>query len=161
MSIDIDDIERRMDGALASFKTDLAGLRTGRASAGLLEPIMVDAYGQMMPISQVGTVSVPEPRLLTVQVWDKGQVAATEKAIRESNLGLNPMTEGQLIRIPLPELNEERREELVKVAGAMPSKRVLLCAMCAAMAWTRLRKRKRTATFRKMMPSSILTRCRI
>ena len=117
MSIDIDDIERRMDGALASFKTDLAGLRTGRASAGLLEPIMVDAYGQMMPISQVGTVSVPEPRLLTVQVWDKGQVAATEKAIRESNLGLNPMTEGQLIRIPLPELNEERREELVKVAG--------------------------------------------
>jgi ribosome recycling factor len=117
MSIDIDDIERRMDGALVSFKTDLAGLRTGRASAGLLEPIMVDAYGQMMPISQVGTVSVPEPRLLTVQVWDKGQVAATEKAIRESNLGLNPMTEGQLIRIPLPELNEERREELVKVAG--------------------------------------------
>ena len=89
MSINIDDIERRMDGALASFKTDLAGLRTGRASAGLLEPIMVDAYGQSMPIAQVGTVSVPEPRLLTVQVWDKGQVAPTEKAIRESNLGLS------------------------------------------------------------------------
>lgn len=117
MSIDTDDIERRMDGAVAAFKTDLAGLRTGRASAGLLEPIMVDAYGQMMPISQVGTISVPEPRMLSVQVWDKGQVAMVEKAIRESSLGLNPMTEGQLIRIPLPELNEERREELVKVAG--------------------------------------------
>lgn len=117
MSIDTDDIERRMDGAVAAFKTDLAGLRTGRASAGLLEPIMVDAYGQMMPISQVGTISVPEPRMLSVQVWDKGQVAMVEKAIRESSLGLNPMAEGQLIRIPLPELNEERREELVKVAG--------------------------------------------
>ena len=117
MSIDVDDIERRMEGALASFKTDLAGLRTGRASAGLLEPIQVDAYGQMMPIAQVGTISVPEPRMLSVQVWDKGQVAMVEKAIRESSLGLNPQTEGQLIRIPLPELNEERREELVKVAG--------------------------------------------
>ena len=117
MSIDTDDIERRMDGALAAFKTDLAGLRTGRASAGLLEPIQVDAYGQMMPISQIGTISVPEPRMLSVQVWDKGQVAMVEKAIRESSLGLNPQTEGQLIRIPLPELNEERREELVKVAG--------------------------------------------
>ncbi|MGC6535338.1 MAG: ribosome recycling factor [Parvibaculales bacterium] len=117
MSIDTDDIERRMDGALAAFKTDLSGLRTGRASAALLEPINVDAYGQMMPISQVGTISVPEPRMLSVQVWDKGQVALVEKAIRESSLGLNPQTEGQLIRIPLPELNEERREELVKVAG--------------------------------------------
>mgnify|MGYP006093246557 CR=1 FL=1 len=117
MSIDTDDIERRMDGALTAFKADLAGLRTGRASAALLEPIMVDAYGQMMPISQVGTIAVPEPRMLSVQVWDKGQVTLVEKAIRESNLNLNPMTEGQLIRIPLPELNEERREELVKVAG--------------------------------------------
>jgi ribosome recycling factor len=117
MSIDTNDIERRMDGAVTAFKTDLAGLRTGRASAGLLEPIMVDAYGQLMPISQVGTISVPEPRMLSVQVWDRGQVAMVEKAIRESSLGLNPNTEGQLIRIPLPELNEERREELVKVAG--------------------------------------------
>ena len=117
MSIDTDDIERRMDGALAAFKADLSGLRTGRASAALLEPINVDAYGQMMPIAQVGTISVPEPRMLTVQVWDKGQVAMVDKAIRESSLGLNPQTEGQLIRIPLPELNEERREELVKVAG--------------------------------------------
>ncbi len=117
MSIDIDDIDRRMDGAVTVFRADLNGLRTGRASANLLEPIMVEAYGQKMPISQVATVSVPEPRLLSVQVWDKEQVKATEKAIRESELGLNPMTEGQVIRIPLPELNEERREELARVAS--------------------------------------------
>lgn len=117
MSIDLDDIERRMDGAVASLRTDLNGLRTGRASASLLEPVTVEAYGQKMPLAQVGTISVPEPRMLSVQVWDKDQVAATEKAIRESGLGLNPMAEGQTIRIPLPELNEERREELVRVAG--------------------------------------------
>jgi ribosome recycling factor len=115
MSIDLNDIERRMDGAVATLKTDLGGLRTGRASVSLLEPIMIEAYGQQMPIAQVGTISVPEPRMLSVQVWDKGQVALVEKAIRES--GLNPMADGQLVRIPLPELNEERREELVKVAG--------------------------------------------
>ena len=117
MSIDLDDIERRMEGAVATLKTELGGLRTGRASASLLEPIMVEAYGQQMPLAQVGTISVPEPRMLSVQVWDKGQVALVEKAIRESGLGLNPMADGQLVRIPLPELNEERREELVKVAG--------------------------------------------
>ena len=117
MSIDLDDIERRMEGAVATLKTDLGGLRTGRASVSLLEPIMVEAYGQQIPIAQVGTISVPEPRMLSVQVWDKGQVALVEKAIRESGLGLNPMADGQLVRIPLPELNEERREELVKVAG--------------------------------------------
>ncbi|MGC6475235.1 MAG: ribosome recycling factor [Parvibaculales bacterium] len=117
MSIDLNEIERRMDGALTTMKSDFAGLRTGRASANLLDPIMVEAYGQKMPISQVGTVSVPEPRMLSVQVWDKSQVALVEKAIREAGLGLNPMADGQLVRIPLPELNEERREELVKVAG--------------------------------------------
>ena len=117
MSIDLNEIERRMEGALTTMKSDFAGLRTGRASANLLDPIMVEAYGQKMPISQVGTVSVPEPRMLSVQVWDKGQVALVEKAIREAGLGLNPMADGQLVRIPLPELNEERREELVKVAG--------------------------------------------
>ena len=117
MSVDSGDIERRMDGALATLKTDLGGLRAGRASASLLEPITVDAYGQQMPISQVGTITVPEPRMLSVQVWDKGQVPMVEKAIRESGLGLNPMADGTLVRIPLPELNEERREELVKVAG--------------------------------------------
>ncbi|MDC0147540.1 ribosome recycling factor [Alphaproteobacteria bacterium] len=117
MSMNIADIERRMEGAVSTLKTDLGGLRTGRASASLLEPITVDAYGQQMPISQVGTISVPEPRMLCVQVWDKGQVGIVEKAIRESGLGLNPMADGTLVRIPLPELNEERREELVKVAG--------------------------------------------
>lgn len=117
MSIDLNEIERRMDGALESLRSDFSGLRTGRASANLLDPVMVDAYGQQMPISQVGTVSVPEPRMISVQVWDKGQVAMVEKAIREAGLGLNPMSDGQIVRVPLPELNEERREELVKVAG--------------------------------------------
>ena len=117
MSIDLNEIERRMEGALTTMKSDFAGLRTGRASANLLDPIMVEAYGQKMPISQVGTVSVPEPRMLSVQVWDKGQVSFVEKAIREAGLGLNPMADGQMVRVPLPELNEERREELVKIAG--------------------------------------------
>ena len=112
----LDDIKRRMDGALNSLKSDLAGLRTGRASASLLDPIVVDAYGQSMPINQVGTVTVPEPRMVAVQVWDKGMVGAVEKAIRESDLGLNPVTDGANLRIPLPELNEERRKELAKVA---------------------------------------------
>jgi len=114
--IDIADINRRMEGALSSLKSDLAGLRTGRASASILDPIMVDAYGQQMPMNQVGTVSVPEPRMISVQVWDKSMVGAVEKAIRESDLGLNPVTDGTNLRIPLPELNEERRKEIVKVA---------------------------------------------
>ncbi|MBI1261820.1 MAG: ribosome recycling factor [Rhizobiales bacterium] len=114
---DIDDIERRMRGALAALKQEFAGLRTGRASAGMLDPVMVEAYGQSMPISQVGTVGVPEPRMLTVQVWDKGMVSAVEKAIRSSGLGLNPNVDGMLIRLPIPELNEERRTELTKVAA--------------------------------------------
>lgn len=115
--MDMTDIDRRMEGAVNTYKTELAGLRTGRASASLLDPIMVDAYGQKMPIAQVATVSAPEARLITVQVWDKGQVASVEKAIRDSSLGLNPMSEGTLVRIPLPDLNEERRKELSKVAG--------------------------------------------
>lgn len=114
--IDLDDIERRMDGAVETLKTELNGLRTGRASASLLEPIKADVYGAMTPLDQIGTISVPDARLLSVQVWDKGNVSAVEKAIRESGLGLNPSADGQLIRIPLPELNEERRQELVKVA---------------------------------------------
>lgn len=114
---DIDDIERRMRGALAALKQEFAGLRTGRASAGMLDPVMVEAYGQSMPISQVGTVGVPESRMLTVQVWDKGMVSAVEKAIRSSGLGLNPNVDGLLIRLPIPELNEERRTELTKVAS--------------------------------------------
>ena len=117
MSADMDDLQRRMEGALNTLKSDFGGLRTGRASITLLEPIMVEAYGQKMPMSQVGTISAPEPRLLSVQVWDKGQVSFVEKAIREAGLGLNPMVDGQMVRVPLPELNEERREELVKIAG--------------------------------------------
>ncbi len=114
---DISDIERRMRGAVQVLGDEFAGLRTGRASASLLEPLMVEAYGSQMPMNQVGTVSVPEPRMLSVQVWDKSLVEATEKAIRTSNLGLNPMVDGQLIRVPLPELNEERRQELSRVAS--------------------------------------------
>jgi len=114
---ELDDIERRMEGAIDALKREFQGLRTGRASAGLLEPINVVAYGAKMPMNQVGTVGVPEPRLLTVQVWDKGMVSAVEKAIRESGLGLNPMTDGQLVRIPIPELSGERRQELTKIAG--------------------------------------------
>ncbi|MBE8190715.1 MAG: ribosome recycling factor [Alphaproteobacteria bacterium] len=117
MSIDKKDIESRMGKAVEAYRQELAGLRTGRANASLLDPIMVEVYGQKMPITQVATISVPEARLINVQVWDKDQTAAVEKSIRESSLGLNPNTEGTLIRIPLPDLNEERREELIKVAS--------------------------------------------
>lgn len=115
-AFDLNDVKRRMQGAINAFKHDLASLRTGRASANLLDPIQVDAYGAMMPISQVATVSVPEPRLISVQVWDRGMVAAVEKAIRQSDLGLNPQTEGQVMRLRIPEMNEQRRKEMVKVA---------------------------------------------
>ena len=113
---DINELKRRMTGALDAFKKELTGLRTGRASVSLLEPIQVEAYGSHMPLSQLGTVGAPEARMLTVQVWDKGMVKAVEKAIREANIGVNPMVEGQLIRVPLPPLTEERRKELVKLA---------------------------------------------
>jgi ribosome recycling factor len=115
--LDMADIMRRMDGALKALNAEFAGLRTGRASTGLLEPITVDAYGSTMPITQLGTIGVAEPRMLTVQVWDASVVVAVEKAIRNADLGLNPQTEGQVIRVPLPDLNEERRQELSKVAG--------------------------------------------
>ena len=114
---DIDEIQRRMTGALEVLKQEFAGLRTGRASASLLEPISVDAYDSQMPLNQVAHINVPEPRLLTVQVWDKGMVKAVEKAIQTSGLGLNPAVDGQLIRVPIPELNEERRQELTKIAN--------------------------------------------
>lgn len=115
--LDTDDLERRMDGAMASLRTEFASLRTGRASASMLEPVMVDAYGQMTPVNQVGTVNVPEPRMVTVNVWDKSLVGKVEKAIRESGLGINPQLNGTIIMLPIPELNEERRRELTKVAG--------------------------------------------
>jgi len=114
---DVADIERRMKGALEVLGQEFGGLRTGRASTSLLEPIMVDVYGSQMPLNQVGTINVPEPRMLTVQVWDKANVKAVEKAIQASGLGLNPAVDGQLLRLPIPELNEERRVELTKVAG--------------------------------------------
>ena len=115
--IDLSDIERRMDGALEALNREFGGLRTGRASPALLDPLTVDAYGSQMPLNQVGTVNAPEARLLTVQVWDQQLVKAVEKSVVESNLGLNPQTEGTLIRIPIPDLSEERRVELKKIAG--------------------------------------------
>jgi len=113
---DLAELKRRMQVALQSLKHELGGLRTGRASASLLDPVYVDAYGQRMPINQVATISVPEPRALSVQVWDKSMVGAVDKAIRDANLGLSPAVEGQVLRIRIPELNEQRRKEMVKVA---------------------------------------------
>ena len=114
---DLSDIKRRMDGAIDALHREFAGLRTGRASASLLEPITVEAYGSTMPINQVGSIAVPEPRMISVQVWDKSLVGAVERAIRDSGLGLNPMSDGQLVRVPIPALSEERRVELGKIAG--------------------------------------------
>jgi ribosome recycling factor len=115
-SLDFKDLERRMHKAIEVLKGEFAGLRTGRASASLLEPITVEAYGSQMHLNQLGTVSVPEPRMLSVQVWDRGLVSAVDKAIRNSQLGLNPIVEGQVLRVPIPELTQERRKELTKVA---------------------------------------------
>lgn len=114
--MDIADLKRRMQGAVAAFKTELSGLRTGRASTSLLEPIHVDAYGSSMPLNQVGSVSVPEPRMLAVSVWDKALVSSVDRAIREANLGLNPIVDGTTLRIPIPDLTAERRNELAKIA---------------------------------------------
>ena len=116
-TLDMNDIKRRMTATFDKLKEEFAGLRTGRASTGMLDPITVEVYGSRMPINQVGTIGVPEPRLLTVQVWDMSQTKTVEKAIRDAGLGLNPQAEGSLIRVPIPALNEERRKELTKVAG--------------------------------------------
>lgn len=115
--IDLDALEKRMKGALTALRAEFASLRTGRASASMLEPVQAEAYGQMTPINQLGTVNVPEPRMVTINVWDKGNVGKVEKAIRSSGLGINPVVDGTIIRLPIPELNEERRRELAKVAG--------------------------------------------
>lgn len=117
IEIDLDALQRRMDGAMNALKMEFASLRTGRASAQILDPIQVDAYGQMTPINQLGTVNVPEPRMVVINVWDKGMISKVEKAIRESGIGINPVTDGPLIRLPIPELNEQRRKELTKVAA--------------------------------------------
>jgi ribosome recycling factor len=111
------DIQRRMDGALEVLRKEFGGLRTGRASASMLEPVMVEAYGNTVPLNQLANINVPEPRLITVNVWDRGMAKAVDKAIREAGLGLNPQTEGQTIRVPIPDLNEERRRELTRVAA--------------------------------------------
>lgn len=113
---DINEIKRRMDGAMEALRREFAGLRTGRASVHLLDPVVVKAYGSEMPLAQVGTVNVPEPRMITVQVWDRSLVSAVERAIRDAGLGVNPMSDGQLVRVPIPELSQERRQELTKIA---------------------------------------------
>ncbi len=113
---DINEVKRRMDGALEALRREFAGLRTGRASVHLLDTVMVKAYGSDMPLAQVGTVNVPEPRMITVQVWDRSLVSAVERAIRDAGLGVNPMSDGQLVRVPIPELSQERRQELTKIA---------------------------------------------
>ena len=117
LEIDTDALQRRMDGALNALKNEFASLRTGRASASMLDPIQVDAYGQMTPINQLGTINVPEPRMVVINVWDKALINKVEKAIRESGLGINPISDGPLIRLPIPELNEQRRRDLTKVAA--------------------------------------------
>ena len=116
------DLQRRMNGAVDVLKNDLGGLRTGRASTALLDPVQVEVYGANMPLNQLATVSVPEPRLISVQVWDKGNVGPVEKAIRSAGLGLNPITDGTMIRLPIPDLTEERRKELAKLAGQYAEK---------------------------------------
>ena len=117
LEIDLDDLQRRMVGALGALKSEFASLRTGRASGSMLDPVQVDAYGTTMPLNQCATINVPEPRMITVSVWDRSLIGAVEKALRSSGLGINPVVEGTLMRIPIPELNEERRRELTKVAG--------------------------------------------
>jgi ribosome recycling factor len=141
MSTDVKELEKRMAGAMEALKKEFGGLRTGRASVNLLDPVMVEAYGQRMPLNQVGTVSAPEARLLAVNVWDKGLVTPTAKAIRDSGLGLNPQPDGQTIRIPLPELTSERRAELAKLGHKYAEGARI--ATSAATAWTRSRRRRR------------------
>ena len=146
--VDLDDIKRRMEGSLSSLKTEFMGLRAGRASTGMLEPVMVDAYGSKMLMSQVGNISAPEPRLLTVTVWDASLTSAVEKAIRESDLGLNPMAEGTLIRVPIPDLSEERRRDMVKVASRYAE---------AARVSVRNVRRDGIETVRKMQKESLIS----
>ena len=117
IDIDVDDLERRMDGAVSVLKSEFSGLRTGRASAAILDPVTVPAYGTQIPLNQCGTINVPDPRMVTVNVWDRNLVGVVDKAIRDSGLGLNPVVDGPILRLPIPELNEDRRRELARVAG--------------------------------------------
>jgi len=143
------DIQRRMDGALEALRKEFGGLRTGRASAGLLEPVMVSAYGNLMPLNQLANINVPESRMITVSVWDRGMVKAVDKAIREAGLGLNPQTEGQTIRVPIPDLNEERRRELTKVASKYAEAARVSVRNVRRDGIETLRKQERTAIYRR------------
>ena len=144
------DLTRRMEGAMETLKKEFSGLRTGRASPALLEPVRVEAYGSVTPLNQVANVSVAGPGLLAVQVWDKGLAKAVESAIREANLGLNPQAEGQVIRVPLPPLTTERRNELAKAAARYAEHTRVACAASGAMAWNRSRRRARNPSSAKM-----------
>ena len=157
---DLNELKRRMQGAIQVLKQELGGLRTGRASANLLDPVQVEAYGTHMPLNQLATVSVPEPRLLSVQVWDRSMVHAVEKAIINSNLGLTPATEGQVLRLRIPELNEERRKELVKVAHKYAEAARSRCAMCGATASIVLKKLEKDHKISEDDRSAWPTRCR-
>lgn len=159
-AFDIADLKRRMQGAQGVLKNELAGLRTGRATPSLVEPITVEAYGSNMPLSQVATVAIPEPRLISIQVWDKSVVTAVEKAIRDSNLGLNPNTEGQVIRLRIPDLNEERRKELVKVAHKYAEAAKVSIRHVRRDGIDLLKKPRRTGTSRKTRPSATKRMCR-
>ena len=154
------DLERRMKGAVESLKSDLSGLRTGRANTALLDPITVTVYGSQMPLNQVATVSAPEPRLLSVQVWDKNNIGPVEKAIRSAGLGLNPINDGNNIRLPIPDLTEERRKELAKLASNMPKPRASPSAMSGAMAWKCSKPMKTKRKFPRTSASVTKAKCR-
>ena len=147
---DTDDLKRRMKGAVDVLKDEFGGLRTGRATPALLEPIQVDAYGSIMPMNQVGTISAPDARMLSVQVWDNSLIASVEKAIRDSDLGLNPQTEGNVVRVPVPQLSEERRVEMTKVASRYAEQARVAVETSAATVLTILKKWKKTAIFPRM-----------
>ena len=159
-TFDMNDLKRRMQGAITSLKQELSGLRTGRASSALLDHVQVEAYGSHMPLNQLATISVPEPRLLNVQVWDRSQLHAVEKAISAANLGLSPTTEGQVLKLRIPELNEERRKEIVKVAQNTPRPREWRCATCAAMVSIFSRNRRRTTRSAKTSTLVSPARCK-
>ena len=155
------ELTRRMDGALETLKREFNGLRTGRAHPGLLEPVKVHAYGSEMPLTQVGTVGAPEPRMLTVQVWDRSLVGAVEKAIRDSGLGLNPAADGQLVRVPIPQLTTERRDRTGQdgaqvLRGCAGSR----CARCGATAWSRSRRTRRSTRSARTWPRTGAPKCR-
>ena len=159
-SISTEDLKRRMHGAVEALRHELGGLRTGRASTALVDPVHVEVYGANMPLNQVATVSVPEPRMLSVQVWDRSNVQPVEKAIRNAGLGINPIVDGQVIRLPIPELTEERRKELAKLSANMRRRRGSRFATSAATAWTTSRPTRRSTQSARMSASGSSMTCR-